>query len=163
MVHSDIFAITFAVLTIYTLFTPNILLVFGLSTDHTPSVAIVNTVMLGFFAVECLLSCIFVNGYMRSGRVFLDIMAMVSVAGDTLLQANLDPGGASSQPASADASRLTGSRSSRILDILKFARLFRIVQYLGARRNKRLWMFLNSLTVFQLEARSSLIWTLKLF
>ena len=51
----DIFAITFAILTIYTLFAPNILLVFGLSTEYTPVVAILNTVVLGFFALECIL------------------------------------------------------------------------------------------------------------
>ena len=38
-----------------------------------------------------MLSCFFVNGYMRSGRVFLDVMAMVSLAGDTLVQAHLFP------------------------------------------------------------------------
>ena len=52
MVHSDIFAITFAVLTMYTLFAPDILLVFGLSTEHTQSLAIANTVVLFFFCVE---------------------------------------------------------------------------------------------------------------
>lgn len=135
MVHSDIFAITFAILTIYTLFAPNILLVFGLSTEYTPVVAILNTVVLGFFALECMLSCFFVNGYMRSGRVFLDVMAMVSLAGDTLVQAHLFPsqisGATTAQPVDFrdDATGFTG-RSDRLLDILKFARLFRIVQLL---------------------------------
>jgi len=124
-VHSDIFAITFAVLTIYTLFAPNVLLLFGLSTEYTYSVALVNTIVLAFFLVETFLSCVFINGYMRSGRVFLDIMAMVSLTGDTLLQAQLYP----SAEASVADSRITG-RSSRILEILKFARLFRIVQLL---------------------------------
>ena len=78
-VHSDIFAITFAVLTIYTLFAPNVLLLFGLSTEYTYSVALVNTIVLAFFLVETFLSCVFINGYMRSGRVFLDIMAMVAL------------------------------------------------------------------------------------
>eukprot|EP00434_Breviolum_minutum_P019382 symbB.v1.2.017089.t1/scaffold1323.1/size125372/1 len=59
MVHSDIFAITFAILTIYTLFAPNVLLIFGLSTEYTASVAIINTIVLCFFALECILSCIF--------------------------------------------------------------------------------------------------------
>lgn len=130
MVHSDIFAITFAVLTIYTLFAPNILLVFGLSTEHTAPVAILNTVVLGFFVLECILSCIFMNGYLRSGRVFLDIMAMVSLVGDTLIQAHFFPMTPIAQP-SMETSQLDPSRPSRILDILKFARLFRIVQRLG--------------------------------
>ncbi|CAK9086516.1 Adenylate cyclase 1 (ATP pyrophosphate-lyase 1) (Adenylyl cyclase 1) [Durusdinium trenchii] len=129
MVHSDIFAITFAVLTIYTLFAPNILLVFGLSTEHTAPVAILNTVVLGFFVLECILSCIFMNGYLRSGRVFLDIMAMVSLVGDTLIQAHFFPMTPIAQP-SMETSQLDPSRPSRILDILKFARLFRIVQLL---------------------------------
>jgi len=132
MVHSDIFAITFAILTIYTLFAPNVLLIFGLSTEYTASVAIINTIVLCFFALECILSCIFVKGYMRSGRVFLDIMAMVSLAGDTLVWVHLFPSGfptATVVDFRDDATGFTG-RSDRLLDILKFARLFRIVQLL---------------------------------
>lgn len=226
MVHSDIFAITFAILTIYTLFAPNVLLIFGLSTEYTASVAIINTIVLCFFALECdladisviddlfggwnlwlgclvetsviqgmhsflrlyfiwvkyvqyiaqlcstwlnpsplfllllhlsrafgsllfvlkkpihssrfipswgILSCIFVKGYMRSGRVFLDIMAMVSLAGDTLVWVHLFPSGfptATVVDFRDDATGFTG-RSDRLLDILKFARLFRIVQWPG--------------------------------
>lgn len=130
MVHSDIFAITFAVLTMYTLFAPDILLVFGLSTEHTQSLAIANTVVLFFFCVEAILSCIFMNGYMRSGRVFLDVMAMVSLAGDTLLLAYLFPEDLSAMAMNVVPSDHFTSSSSRILEILKFARLFRIVQLL---------------------------------
>ncbi|CAE7336745.1 unnamed protein product, partial [Symbiodinium sp. CCMP2456] len=130
MVHSDIFAITFAVLTMYTLFAPDILLVFGLSTEHTQSLAIANTFVLFFFCVEAILSCIFMNGYMRSGRVFLDVMAMVSLAGDTLLLTYLFPEDLSAMAMNVVPSDHFTSSSSRILEILKFARLFRIVQLL---------------------------------
>ena len=113
---------TFAVLTIYTLFAPNILLALGLSVEHTEPFLLLNTVVLCFFGLEALLNCVFVNGYMRSGRVFLDLMAMVSLAGDTLVHAHLPNG-----------SSVDLVRSARILDILKFARLFRIVQRPGCR------------------------------
>ena len=73
------------------------------------------------------------KGYMRSGRVFLDIMAMVSLAGDTLVWVHLFPSGfptATVVDFRDDATGFTG-RSDRLLDILKFARLFRIVQWPG--------------------------------
>ena len=71
------------------------------------------------------------KGYMRSGRVFLDIMAMVSLAGDTLVWVHLFPSPtATVVDFRDDATGFTG-RSDRLLDILKFARLFRIVQWPG--------------------------------
>lgn len=74
---------------------------------------------------------------MRSGRVFLDLGAMVSLAGDTLVQAHLFPTDlTTASPVEFRATGFTG-RSDRLLDILKFARLFRIVQPLEMKKAEK--------------------------
>ncbi|CAE8601669.1 unnamed protein product, partial [Polarella glacialis] len=132
VIRSDAFAIFFALLTAYTLLVPDLLLAYGQSTEYTPALAVVNTVVLGLFLLESVTSCLLVNGYVRSGRVVLDIMAMVSIAGDTWMgQRFLVHNGAVAGRATKILNAVRfGSRSSRLVSILRFARLFRIVQFL---------------------------------
>lgn len=111
--------------TVYALFCVDIAGLLGYSSSHNEALASINTAVLGFFLVESLLQYFALPGYACSGRFWVDLLAALSMSGDTLLGYKVFSSGQASAGRGTRVLRMLrmGGRSSRALRMLKNLRL----------------------------------------
>jgi len=131
-VQHEVFSTFFMLLTFYALFAPDILLACGHSHANPDdrSLAIANTFVLFFFIMEELLQCYSFDGYICSGRFWIDTAATVSIVGDTWMAVELVQSDAMVAGRGSRLIRLVriGGRSGRLVRLLRVARLTQVIR-----------------------------------
>eukprot|EP00927_Polykrikos_kofoidii_P058995 TRINITY_DN5397_c0_g1_i1.p1 TRINITY_DN5397_c0_g1~~TRINITY_DN5397_c0_g1_i1.p1 ORF type:complete len:982 (-),score=181.89 TRINITY_DN5397_c0_g1_i1:170-3115(-) len=132
IVQHEVFSGFFVFLTFYALFGPDICMSFGHTAQNPKdfTLAIINTFVLFFFIAEEVLQCIAYQGYLCSGRFWIDTFATLSIIGDTWVGVELIKSDAAVAGRGSRIWRLlrVGSRSSRLVRLLRVARLSQVLR-----------------------------------
>lgn len=140
LIHRYISALSL-ILTLYALCAADVSALAGNKAKHTLELAVVNTVVLAFFATESFLHFIGVRGYVTSPQFFVDVFALMSMVGDTWIGYEVlkQDGAASGRAARVLRMLRMGGRSSRFVRMVKNMRLVQALRIMP-----RLWHALNT-------------------
>ncbi|CAE8646091.1 unnamed protein product, partial [Polarella glacialis] len=132
LVSRKAFTAFYVVLTMYALFVPDIVLAHGMSARYTPWLAGMNTMVMCLFGLEGVLNSLAYPGYACSGRFWIDLLATLSMLGDTALVQELF---ATDGAAAGEGSRLMrvlrlSGRSTRLLRLTRAARVVQILRFI---------------------------------
>jgi len=119
LVTHNAFVIFFVILIVFALFGPDVALLNGISVRNNSALATISTMVFCFFLVECMLNLWVTPGYGKSTRMWVDLIATLSMIGDTFL-------GNEFINNAAVAGR--GSRFLRILRVGRSAKLARLAR-----------------------------------
>lgn len=129
LVHHRIFSAVTMVLIVYALFGPDLAALHGHVAQHNLPLAIVNTLVMLSFALEGALMSWVVEGYLCSGRFWVDAFATASMIGDTWIMHELvDTDVAAAGKGSRLVRLMRMTRGSRIMRLLRLARTMQVVR-----------------------------------
>jgi len=127
---NDAVGLFYGLLTVYALFGPDVLAIYGYTAAHNVPIAVVNTIAVFLFFLEAGLNSWVTVGYFCSGNFWIDLFATCTMIGDTWIAMELVQSDATMAARGTRVAKLVrvGGRSSRFVRLVRVARAVQVLR-----------------------------------